>query len=44
MAYRYHDFDVVELNVSAWNDSFGGSICLWVAQGELGEAAVLQFA
>lgn len=36
VAYRYHDADVVDLNVSACNGSFGGSIDLWVAQGELG--------
>jgi hypothetical protein len=41
MAYRYHDVDVVQLNVFAWNGSFGGSTCLWVAQGELGETADL---
>ena len=36
VAYRYHDADVVNLNVSAWNGSFGGSTDLWFAQGELG--------
>ena len=41
LAYRYHDADVVELNVSAWNGSFGGSASLWVGQGELGEKAEL---
>jgi len=41
VAYRYHDVDVAELNVSAWNGGFGGSTGLWVAQGELGEAADL---
>ena len=41
LAYRYHDVDVVELNVSAWNGSFGGSTCLYVGQGDLADAAAL---
>ena len=43
VAYRYHDADVVQLNVSAWNGIFGGSTNLWVAQGELGERAEFLF-
>lgn len=39
LSYSYHDVDVVELKASAWNGSFGGSTCLWVAQGELDDAA-----
>ena len=41
LSYRYHDVDVVELKVSAWNGSFGGSTCLYVGQGELAGTATL---
>src|ERR1700739_4822589 len=41
LAYRYHDVDVVELRVSAWNGSFGGSTCLYIGQGDLADAATL---
>jgi hypothetical protein len=41
LSYRYHDFDVVELKVSAWNGSFGGTACVWVGQGALADAARL---
>jgi hypothetical protein len=41
LSYRYHDVDVVELKVCAWNGTFGGSTCVWVAQGELAEQAKL---
>jgi hypothetical protein len=41
LAYRYHDLDVVELTVSAWNGSFGGSTRVWVGQGGLADAATL---
>jgi len=41
LAYRYHDSDVVELTVSAWNGSFGGSTRVWVGQGGLADAATL---
>jgi hypothetical protein len=41
LAYRYHDFDVVELKVSAWNGNFGGSTCLYIGQGDLSKAATL---
>jgi hypothetical protein len=39
LSYCYHDIDVVELDASAWNGSFGGSTRLWVAQGKLSEIA-----
>ena len=41
LAYCYHDSDIVELRVSAWNGSFGGSTCLYVAQGELADSATI---
>lgn len=41
LSYRYHDVDVVELKVSAWNGSFGGSACLYIGQGELADIATL---
>lgn len=41
LSYCYHDTDVVELMVSGWNGSFGGATCLYVAQGELADAATL---
>ena len=41
LSYRYHDFDAVELKVSAWNGSFGGSTSVWVGQGNLANAATL---
>lgn len=39
LAYRYHDSDLVELVVTAWNGEFGGSTRLYVGHGELEEAA-----
>jgi hypothetical protein len=39
LSCRYHDVDVVELIVSAWNGSFGGSTRLWVGQGVLADVA-----
>jgi hypothetical protein len=41
LTYRYHYVDVVELRVSAWNGSFGGSTCLYVGQSDLADAATL---
>jgi hypothetical protein len=41
LAYWYHDVDVGELRVSAWNGSFGGSTCVYVGQGDLADAATL---
>ena len=41
LKYRYHDIDVVELEVSAWNGRFGGSTCLYVGQGDLADTAKL---
>ena len=41
LSYRYHDTDVVELEVSAWNGSFGGSTCLYIGQGDLADTATL---
>lgn len=41
LSYRYHDVDLVELEVFAWNGSFGGSTCLYIGQGELAETAAL---
>lgn len=37
----YHDIDVVELKVSAWNGRFGGSTCLYVGHGHLADIATL---
>lgn len=41
LTYRHHDVEVVELTASAWNGSFGGSTYVWVAQGDLADAAKL---
>ena len=41
LSYRYHDVDAVELEVFAWNGSFGGSTCLYIGQGELADTAKL---
>jgi len=41
LEYWYHDTDIVELRVSAWNGSFGGSTRLYLAQGELADTATL---
>src|SRR6185312_7221671 len=41
LAYCYHDVDIVELRVSAWNGSFGGATRLYLAQGELADTATL---
>jgi hypothetical protein len=41
LSYRYHDVDVVELEVCAWNGSFGGSTCLYIGRGELADTATL---
>ena len=41
LSYRYHDTDIVELRVSAWNGSFGGATCLYVGQGDLADTATL---
>lgn len=41
MSYFYHDDDIVELRVSAWNGSFGGATCLYVGQGDLADTATL---
>jgi len=41
LSCRYHDIDVVELKVSAWNGSFGGSTCVYIGQGDLAAAATL---
>src|ERR1700722_14703436 len=38
---RYHDEDVVELEVVSWNGRFGGSTCLYIGQGHLANAASL---
>jgi len=37
----YHDTDVVELKVSAWNGTFAGSTRLYVGQGDLADTATL---
>jgi hypothetical protein len=39
LEYQYHDVDLVELKVTAWNGRFGGTTKLWVAQDELAEVA-----
>ena len=39
LSYRYHDDDLVELGVSAWNGEFGGSTRLYINHGELAEVA-----
>jgi hypothetical protein len=41
LSHRYHDTDIVELRVSAWNGSFGGATCLYVGQGDLADTAKL---
>lgn len=41
VTYRYHDADVVELVVTAWNGTFGGSTKLYVGRGELDDVAGL---
>jgi hypothetical protein len=39
LTYWYHDTDVVELKVSAWNGTFAGSTCLYIGQGDLANIA-----
>ena len=41
LSYRYHDVDIVEIKVSAWNGNFGGSTCLYIGQGDLADTAML---
>ena len=41
LSYWYHDTDVVELKVSAWNGTFAGSTRLYVGQGDLADTASL---
>jgi hypothetical protein len=41
LTYCYHDVDIVELKVSAWNGSFGGSTRVYVGQGDLADTATL---
>src|SRR5580692_1693783 len=41
LSYRYHDSDVVELKVSAWDGRFGGSTCRYVGRGDLADKATL---
>jgi hypothetical protein len=41
LEYWYHDVDIVELRVSAWNGSFGGATCLYVGQGDLADTAAV---
>jgi hypothetical protein len=41
LSYWYHDTDVVELKVSAWNGTFAGSTRLYVGQGDLADTATL---
>ena len=41
LSYWYHDTDVVELEVSAWNGTFAGSTRLYVGQGDLADKASL---
>jgi hypothetical protein len=41
LAYWYHDTDVVELKVSAWNGTFAGSTCLYMGQGDLADTATV---
>ena len=41
LSYWYHDTDVVELKVSAWNGTFAGSTRLYVGQGDLADKASL---
>ncbi|HEY4008811.1 MAG TPA: hypothetical protein VGM11_01585 [Acidobacteriaceae bacterium] len=35
----YHDVDIIEVAVSVWNGTFGGTVELYVAQDELEEVA-----
>lgn len=41
LTYWYHDADVVELKVSAWNGTFAGSTCLYMGQGDLADTATV---
>jgi hypothetical protein len=41
LSYLYHDVDIVELKVSAWNGIFGGSTSLYIGKGELASMATL---
>jgi hypothetical protein len=36
LSYAYHDVDILELQVSAWNGCFGGATRLYVGREELG--------
>ncbi len=36
ISYAYHDVDILELQVSAWNGCFGGTTKLYVGRSELG--------
>jgi hypothetical protein len=36
ISYAYHDVDILELRVSAWNGRFGGTTSLYVGRAELG--------
>jgi hypothetical protein len=35
ISYAYHDVDILELRVSAWNGCFGGTTNLYVGRSEL---------
>jgi hypothetical protein len=35
ISYAYHDVDILELTVSAWNGSFGGTTRLYIGRTEL---------
>lgn len=37
ISYAYHDIDILELKVSAWNGSFGGTTTLYIGRTEFGE-------
>lgn len=39
LRYRWHDNDVVDLRVTAWNGRFGGQANVYVGVGELAEVA-----
>jgi hypothetical protein len=41
LTHWYHDTDVVELKVSAWNGTFAGSTRLYIGQGDLADTAKL---
>jgi hypothetical protein len=41
LTHWYHDIDVVELKVSAWNGTFAGSTRLYIGQGDLADTATL---